>query len=87
MQINTVFYSKKSMLCLSIHFAYESLKADWQMSRAVLLENLAKDYEECAELGKTLATLYSNAYNGRHNNYNLFKLDFSAANTRKQRNG
>lgn len=44
--------------------------------RTLFLENLAKDYEECAELGKNLETLYSNAYNGRHNIFNLFKLDF-----------
>lgn len=35
--------------------------------RTLILENLAKDYEGCAELGKTLETLYANACNGRCN--------------------
>lgn len=44
--------------------------------RTLILENLAKDYEGCAELGKTLETLYANACNGRCNSFYLFKLDF-----------
>ena len=44
--------------------------------RILFLESLAKDFEECAALGKTLETLYANARNGRHNCFYLFKLDF-----------
>lgn len=44
--------------------------------RTLFLENLAKDYEECAELGKTLEALHANACNGRHNSFDFFKLDF-----------
>ena len=44
--------------------------------RTLFLENLAKDYKECAELGKTLEALYADARNGRRNSFYLFKLDF-----------
>lgn len=44
--------------------------------RTLYLENLAKDYEECAELEKTLETLHANACNGRNNSFDFFILDF-----------
>lgn len=44
--------------------------------RELYMKHLAKDYEECAALGKSVETMHETACNRRHNCYHLFKLEF-----------
>ena len=43
--------------------------------RTLFMDSLAKEFEECAELGKSVETLYEQSRYSRYNSYYLFKLD------------
>ena len=43
--------------------------------RALYMESIAKDYEECAELGKSVEELYLASRGGRHSCYRMFEMD------------
>ena len=43
--------------------------------RTLYMESVAKDYEECAELGKSVEKLYLASRGGRHSCYRMFEMD------------